>query len=160
MPDPLPPCGIYVTIRPIGSVPAGRLVYFHNHGDPGPGIYLPSSWHGNRARFEARGHLLPDAAAVDRLRPLQREGFYRVRESFYCCPQECRRFEAETLVQLGYDGSAEAILFTPEWVGGQIAIPERGTRVDRERLVALTYLAVPVVDTPVHETGADERLLH
>ena len=52
----LPPCGLYATRATIGSIPPGRLVYFHNHGNPGPGIYLPASWKGNRARFEARGH--------------------------------------------------------------------------------------------------------
>jgi hypothetical protein len=35
----LPPCGIYRTSQPLGDhVPAGQLVFFHNHGDPGPGI--------------------------------------------------------------------------------------------------------------------------
>ena len=32
----LPPCGLYRTRRALGtSIPEGRLVYFHNHGDPG-----------------------------------------------------------------------------------------------------------------------------
>lgn len=36
------PCGLYRTTRPIpDAVPAGVLVYYHNHGDPGPGVYLP-----------------------------------------------------------------------------------------------------------------------
>ena len=47
----LPPCGIYRTDLALGDeVPAGRLVYFHDHGDPGPGIYLPRDWVANRAR--------------------------------------------------------------------------------------------------------------
>ena len=50
-----PPCGLYRTVADVGEIQAGRLVYFHNHGDPGPGIFLPSSWHGNRARFEGTG---------------------------------------------------------------------------------------------------------
>ncbi len=156
----LPPCGIYVTTAAIGTVPAGRLVYFHNHGDPGPGVYLPSAWRGNRARFEARGHLLPTPDAVRHLERLPREGFYRVREAFYCCEEQCRRFEPESLVQLGYDGQGTAILFIPQWVDGQLAIPDRGTRIDRDRVRSMTALSVPVADTPVHDEGAEDVLLH
>ena len=156
----LPACGIYRTLAPIGSVPADRLVYFHNHGDPGPGVYLPSRWRGNRARFESRGHLLPSPDDASMLAPLHAQGFYRVKIAFDCCDKKCRRFEPEQLVQLGYDGSAHAILFVPQWVDGHLAIPERGTRVDADRLTSIERLRVPVSDTPVHEDGADEVLLH
>lgn len=156
----LPPCGIYVTRAAIGSVPAGRLVYFHNHGEPGPGVYLPSSWKNNRARFEARGHLLPDPAAAEQLDPLPAEGFYRVLEPFHCCDKQCKRFDPDLLVQLGYDGAGRAILFQPEIVAGQLAIPSTGTRVDRDRLAHLARLRVPAVDTPLHESDASETLLH
>lgn len=158
--DPLPPCGIYLTTAPIGGIPEGRLVYFHNHGDPGPGVYLPASWRGNRARFEARGHLLPDLDHARFLEPLPAEGFYRVDSPFHCCDKRCRLFEADMLVQLGYNGSGSAILFVPEWVDGQLAIPDRGTPIERERIERLTPLRVPISDTPVHEDGADEVLLH
>lgn len=156
----LPPCGIYRTLEAIGSVPAGRLVYFHNHGNPGAGVYLPSSWRGNKARFEARGHLLPDETAAASLEPLSREGFYRVTSAFHCCDKRCKRFEPDSLVQLGYDGTANAILFTPQWVDGQLALPDRGTRIDADRLGDLAPLSVPIADTPVHDEGADEMLLH
>ena len=156
----LPPCGIYRTRAPIGSVPAGRLVYFHNHGNPGAGVYLPSSWRGNRARFEARGHLLPDTPGADALERLAPEGFYRVTSAFHCCDKRCRRFEPDHLVQLGYDGSANPILFVPQWIDGRLAIPDRGTRIDADRIERLAPLAVPIADTPVHDEGADERLLH
>ncbi len=160
MNDELPPCGIYVTTAPVGSVPAGRLVYFHNHGDPGPGIYLPSAWRGNRARFEARGHLLPTPDAWRHLEKLPREGFYRVREAFFCCNERCRRFEPESLLQLGYDATAVPILFTPQWVDGRLAIPERGTRIELDRVRSMTLLHVPIADTPVHDDGAEQVLLH
>ncbi len=157
----LPPCGLYLTRAAIGSVPAGRLVYFHNHGEPGPGVYLPSSWRGNRARFEPRGHLLPDLALARQLEPLPAEGFYRVVEPFHCCEKRCRRFEPSALVQLGYDGSARAILFLPELVDAQLALPATGTRVDRDRLAFLEPLRVAIVDTPLHEgDDADSSLLH
>lgn len=157
----LPPCGLYATTAPIGSVPAGRLVYFHNHGTPGPGVYLPASWKGNRARFEARGHLLPDPSAIEHLEPLPAEGFYRVEEAFHCCENRCRSFEPDTLVQLGYDGAARAILFLPQIVDGLMALPESGTRVDRDRLAHLARLVVGIADTPLHEgEGTDSTLLH
>jgi len=125
-------------------VPAGRLVYFHNHGDPGPGIYLPAGWSATRASFHERGHTLPGPEAVHDLEALEPEGFYRVAEPFNCCAKKCRSFEEEALVQLGYDAEATPILFTPELVGGQLAIPERGTRIDRERVEMLRRLRIPV----------------
>ncbi len=77
MADPetdLPPCGVYRTTQPIGEVPAGRLVYFHNHGDPGPGIYTPHDWKGNKARFHERGHTLTSPDEAKSLIPLAAEG--------------------------------------------------------------------------------------
>jgi hypothetical protein len=157
----LPPCGLYVTTAPVGSIPAGRLVYFHNHGTPGPGLYLPTSWRGNRARFEPRGHLLPHPSAVNDLEPLPAEGFYRVVEPFFCCENRCRRFEPDTLVQLGYDGSGRPILFLPQIVDGLVGVPSSGTRVDLDRLAHLARLAVGLVDTPLHEgEQTDSSLLH
>lgn len=160
MPDALPPCGLYLTREAIGEIPAGRLVYFHNHGDPGPGLYLPTSWRGNRARFEARGHLLPSTDAVADLEPLAPEGFYRVTDAFDCCEKSCQRFEPDSLVQLGYDGSGRAILFTPEWIDGSLAVPDRGARIDRDRLASLSRLKVRTSSAPVHDDGDDGHLLH
>lgn len=140
----LPPCGIYRTGRPIGEIPGGRLVYFHNHGDPGPGVYLPQQWQGNRAIFSERGTTLTDPSAAAHLEPLEPEGFYRVASPFHCCAQRCRMFEEDALVQLGYDGEANPILFTPEIVDGAVAIPTRGTRIDRERTSRLQHLKVPI----------------
>src|SRR6185436_5605612 len=101
----LPPCGLYRTKKQLGdAVPAGRLVYFHNHGDPGPGVYLPSGWSANRARWHDRGTPIPDPVWAETLQPLAPEGLYRVRETFTCCEKNCRSFEPELLVQLGYNG--------------------------------------------------------
>ncbi len=140
----LPPCGIYRTVAPIGSVPAGRLVYFHNHGNPGPGVYLPERWTANRAHFGAQGVPLPDPSAVRGLVPLAPEGFYRVVEPFHCCEKQCRRFEPESLVQLGYDAEATPILFVPEIVDGVLALPTRGVKIDPPAMSALRALQIPV----------------
>jgi hypothetical protein len=145
----LPPCGLYRTTRPLDDrIPAGRLVYFHNHGEPGPGIYLPTGWRLNRARFGERGTPLPTSEWAATLEALPAEGFYRVREPFHCCEKRCRLFEADQLVQLGYDAQARALLFVPEWSDAGLAIPERGSLVDHERLARLAPLKVPEVRAP------------
>jgi hypothetical protein len=140
----LPPCGLYRTTRELAGVPAGRLVYFHNHGEPGPGLYLPQAWRLNRAQFAERGNTLPSPADASALEPLPPEGLYRVREAFFCCAKQCRRFEPELLVQLGYNGAGEPILFVPEWTPSGLAIPEQGSALDRARLPMLAALKLAV----------------
>jgi hypothetical protein len=126
----LPPCGLYRTVAAIGDVPAGRLVYFHNHGNPGPGLYFPESWAGNRAKFSPNGSTLPAGFNTRALKPLPAEGFYRVTAPFFCCEKQCTRFEPDAFVQLGYNGTGRALLFVPEVGTGVIDVPERGTMID------------------------------
>jgi hypothetical protein len=142
MARPLPPCGLYRTSVDVAGVPAGRLVYFHNHGNPGPGIYPPSGWKANRAQFSPSGRTLDDPESAHTLEPLPAEGLYRVLERFHCCERHCREFTPELLVQLGYDGEANPILFVPEWLPEGLALPERGVRVDGDRLDKLAKLVV------------------
>lgn len=139
----LPACGLYRTVAAIADVPAGRLVYFHNHGDPGPGVYIPERWLGNRAEFAARGTTLPPGFDVGALQPLPAEGFYRVTAAFHCCAKRCTQFEPDAFVQLGYNGAGRPLVFTPELTGAAIAIPERGTPVDDDVLVHLKPLKLP-----------------
>lgn len=139
----LPACGIYRTLTAIESVPAGRLVYFHNHGDPGPGVYLPERWVANRAVFSERGQTAPAGFDPQKaLRPLPQEGFYRVIKEFHCCAKLCTKFTADTLVQLGYNGSGQAIVFTPELNSAGIGVPERGSAVDDDMLGNLAHLQI------------------
>lgn len=138
----LPPCGLYRTIARIGEVEAGRLVYFHNHGNPGPGLYFPERWTHNRAHFTPRGSTVPPDFDPRALRPLPAEGFYRVTAPFHCCAKKCRAFEPEMMVQLGYNGAGRALLFLPELVGGALTVPETGSLVDDTVLPSLTSLAV------------------
>src|ERR1700753_1178497 len=112
----LPPCGLYRTSAALGSIPAGRLVYFHNHGDPGPGLYLPAGWKHNRVELQPRAQPLGDPEWLHHLEPLPPEGLYRVTEAFHCCERKCRAFEPELLVELGYNAEGKAILFQPELV--------------------------------------------
>ncbi len=140
--DGAPSCGLYRTVADIGEIPAGRLVYFHNHGDPGPGVFPPSGWRGNRAEFKSTGQMLPDADAKRYLEPLPEEGFYRVVEEFYCCDKRCRQFQTHMLVQLGYDDVAKPILFVPEWIDGVLTFPADGTAIDREKIARMSALKV------------------
>jgi hypothetical protein len=148
-----PTCGLYRTTEALEeAVPAGRLVYYHNHGDPGPGVYLPREWRHNRAIFQEEGITIPNEEYADTLEPLRPEGYYRVAEPFYCCDKRCQYFEDNLLVQLGYNGQAEAILFVPELVDGALALPAEGTLVDEQQLAKLDPLKVPEGEAPEHIT--------
>lgn len=148
------PCGLYRTTEELeGKLPAGRLVYYHNHGDPGPGVYPAASWSKNKASFSKRGILLPQEGWERTLEPLPAEGFYRVDQPFYCCENQCRRFDQGQLVQLGYNGRGEAILFVPIWSPQGLELPERGSRINDDRLAHLAALKVdqrfPAEPTPL-----------
>lgn len=133
---------------PVSEVPAGRLVYFHNHGYPRPGVYLPGRWNLNRAIVHAHGQTRPEPVSRLASSRCPTEGFYRVREPFFCCEKRCRTFEEGLLVQLGYEGSGNAILFLPELTEQASACARsvsrsprascRGRRCRRERRRALT----------------------
>lgn len=146
----LPPCGLYRTSEPIGNVPANRLVYFHNHGDPGPGVYLPESWHLNRARFAQKGTTLPAESTAFTLEPLPMEGLYRVTQEMTCCESRCRTFPTDLLVQLGYNGQGEPILFVPELSETGLAFPQMGTKIAHDRLERLLPLKVSGPQSPDH----------
>jgi hypothetical protein len=127
---------------PNGDVAAGRLVYFHNHGNPGAGLYFPERWTNNRAHFSPTGMTLPVVFDPRSLRALPPEGFYRVTSAFFCCEKKCVRFQPEAFLQLGYNGAGRALLFVPELSGDAIAIPERGTLIDDAALANLVALQV------------------
>lgn len=137
--------------RALGEVPAGRLVYFHNHGDPGAGIYLPKTWSFNRAEWHERGHPVPDAQWSQSLEAVPSEGLYSVQTGFFCCAKQCTRYDVGQLVQLGYDGEANPILFVPEWTARGLTFPDRGSRVDLSTLTSMSLLKVAQgVDAPKH----------
>jgi len=136
----LPPCGLYRTVSAIAGIDAGRLVYFHNHGNPGPGLYLPEGWNQNRARFAQNGTTVPPGFEGNALHALLPEGFYRVTEAFYCCDKQCTKFEPDAFVQLGYNGAGRALVFMPELDARGISLPDRGTLVDDPVLANLKPL--------------------
>ncbi len=140
----LPDCGIYRTSQDIEDVPAGRLVYFHNHGNPGPGIYLPERWHNNQVQFSPKGRTLRDPVLAHTLEPIMPQALYRVSRQFYCCSKNCVLFKVNQVVQLGYDGKARPILFFPFWNNAELCFPKQGTRIDEENFQFLEALQIPV----------------
>ena len=139
----LPKCGIYRTSKPVQKVAKNQLVYFHNHGDPGPGLYLPTHWKNNQAQFAPKGMPLQDLNEVHTLKPLMAQGLYRVEREFYCCSQNCVHFHPNQLVQLGYTPQAQPILFFPFWDDAELRFPNKGTRIDAENFQHLRRLLLP-----------------
>jgi hypothetical protein len=152
-----PQCGLYRTTQALEGIAAGRLVYFHNHGEPGPGVYLPERWSNNRVVWQSRGTTAPSAEWIASLQPLAAEGLYRVREEFFCCAKECRRYEPGTLVQLGYDGDANALLFVPEWTQAGLQFPLEGLRFEAANLRRLEPLKVAEAHP---QPGSHSPLIH
>jgi hypothetical protein len=145
----LPKCGFYKTTREFNQIPGGTLVYFHNHGEPGPGIYLPQNWVSNRVQWNSNGHTIPNDEFASTLMPVEPEGLFSVKNNFYCCEKKCVHFHTGQLVQIGYDGQANAILFVPELSATGLHFPEQGTRVDVESFAHLNRVTVAQGKQPV-----------
>lgn len=143
------PCGLYRTTVRLGPIAAGRLVSFHNHGEPGPGLFLPVEWVNHRARFGSEGLLIEAEWWTSTLDPLPFEGLYRVREAFHCCDNRCVRFEPELVVLLSFTPEAQAVLVVPEWTDHGIDLSTPARVIDRAGLDKLAPLRV-AERTPRH----------
>ncbi len=109
----LPPCGLYRATKPLPGneekVAAGTLVYFHNHSDSGlPSVLAPdhnihNRWHFHGPAIEFRG-----LAWADTLEKVPDEGFYTLRRELKF---DGGSWPKGALVQLGYNKSADPILF-------------------------------------------------
>ncbi len=153
----LVPCGLYRTTQPLGTkLQAGVLVYYHNHGNPGPGLYPVDRWENNKAVFSEQGVLVHDYKYPQSLQALPPEGFYRVATAFFCCDKECHNFEPDDLVQLGYDGAGRPILFLPTWSTAGVHLPERGVLVDDDKLELLDPLRIDYKDPPSEDEEDDD----
>ncbi|AWV90238.1 hypothetical protein [Bradymonas sediminis] len=131
MQENLPPCGLFRTTEPLEGkeqwVRAGMLVYFHNHSQQGPPlVLLPSENHNNRWIFHEKGYLIRDLAYSDTLEALKPEGFYVLEEPIYLSREEF--IPEQTLVQLGYNRSADPILFLGQYEDNAIYFPDSGLK--------------------------------
>ena len=143
----VPNCGLYRTTRALrgdGEIPAGILVNFHNHSDDGaPVVHLPAFSSMNRWQWEKKAHPIRDRVWIETLRPLLLEGYYLLRDDLEF---DDAKWPARSLVQLGYDAEATPILFVPEWTRAGIALPERGTRIDADRIARLRAVEIVRAD--------------
>jgi len=131
--DKLPACGLYrTTIAMAGKeeqVGEGRLVMFHNHSKQGlPLVLLPQSNENNRWTFHERGYLVEDDMFLDGLVTLLAEGYYVLKEHVHVTKEEI--LPEGALVQLGYNPTANPILFVARFEGNTISFPSTGYRFD------------------------------
>ena len=125
----LPDCGMYRTGAPLPGdpehLPAGRLVYFHNHSQSGePIVCCPEDNTHNRWSFQEQGHRVSDPDFIAALTPLMPQGLYVLKEHLHISKTDI--LPERTLVQLGYDREAMPILFPGRFAGNSIHFPESG----------------------------------
>jgi len=111
----MPDCGLYRTTKPLPGhedrIPAGALVYFHNHSGDGP---LPSvlppdhnihnRWHFHGPAIES----IRNPSWVESLEKVSPEGFYTLRRDLTF---DGGKWPKGAIVQLGYTRNADPILF-------------------------------------------------
>lgn len=129
--DNLPPCGLFRTTEPLKGkeqwVRAGMLVYFHNHSQQGPPlVLLPSENRENRWVFHEKGYLIREPEYAETLEPLLAEGLYVLTEPIHLSREEF--IPDRTLVQLGYNRSADPILFLGQYEDNAIFFPDSGLK--------------------------------
>ncbi len=139
----LPRCGLYRTTRALPaheqSVPAQRLVYFHNHSDSGlPRVIVPDHITCNRWHFHGQGVVFRSLSWADSLHELPAQGLYVLNATFQF---EGGAWPKGALVQLGYTRKGDPILFiaqrpanSPE---NHLFFSERGVRMPDRGLSGL-----------------------
>lgn len=147
MADALPKCGLYRTSRAhperAEQIPAGRLVYFHNHSESGSPIVLPPKSNAvNKWTFDNRGFLVRDPSWPASLVALKAEGFYRMADPLRT--RDGKNIPEGQVIQLGYNGAGEPIAFFASYDAERNALvfPTKGTKLSErgyDRLVALTW---------------------
>ena len=157
----LPDCGLYRTTKALpeheDDVPAGRMVYFHNHSDSGLPVVIPPEHNiHNRWHFHGSGIAFRGLSWADSLTKLLPEGFYMLRKALTF---DAGEWPKGTLVQLGYTRNGDPILFIAQ-VRAQLTentlfFNDRGVGITREQfptLEPLQIFAEPPADG-AHTTG-------
>jgi hypothetical protein len=110
-------CGLYRAAKPLpgheDKVPAGALVYFHNHSannSPLPSVIPPDHNIHNRWHFHQETAIdnVRSPSWVDSLEKLPDQAFYTLRRELTF---EGGSWPKGAIVQLGYTSSADPILF-------------------------------------------------
>ena len=159
MADELPACGLYRSGRALPGqeekVPAGVLIYFHNHSEKGsPLILTPHENSENRWRFHDRGWLTEDVRFIREMVALKPEGLYVVQgQQLHVSREEI--IPERTLVQLGYNRRGDTLLFPAKFEGLTITFPTHGYRF--EAIGVQQYLHPVAFKVPKPRA---ERVLH
>jgi hypothetical protein len=110
-------CGLYQTPNAYTDqehrIPAGSLVYFHNHSDNGrlPSVLLPDRNVYNRWRFEGPSiENINNLSWVEALKQIPVEGFYTLRQEL-TFDEGRGKWPKGSIVQLGYTRMAVPLLF-------------------------------------------------
>ncbi len=157
----LPDCGLYRTTKPLPdheeAVPAGVLVYFHNHSDSGlPVVMVPDHNVHNRWHFHGEGVPFRGLSWADSLTKLSPEGFYVLRKALAF---EGGEWPKGAIVQLGYNKSGDPILFIAQVRAAldenDLFFSDRGVGVTREQLALLEPAQVFAEPIPAggHSSG-------
>jgi hypothetical protein len=153
----LPECGLYLTTKPLPGhedrVPAGSIVYFHNHSDSGlPSVLAPdhnihNRWHFHGPAIEFRG-----LSWADTLKKLATEGFYTLKRELTF---DGGSYPKGAIVQLGYKQDGEPILFIARvrasMSENDLFFSDKGVKITREQLSMLE--PAPVYEEP--DAGAE-----
>ena len=157
----LPDCGLFRTTKPLPGheeeIPAGVLVYFHNHSDSGlPVVIAPEHNVHNRWHFHGSGIPFRGLSWADSMVKLPVEGFYTLRKSLTF---EGGEWPKGALVQLGYTRNADAILFIAQARAqleeNDLFFSNSGVGITPEQLPMLEPVQVFVEPAPagVHTSG-------
>lgn len=127
--DELPACGLYRTGTALPGneeqIPAGILVYFHNHSDQGPAMVLtPHDNEHNRWRFHERGWPVESPDFIEALVALKPEGLYVNKQHIHISRDEI--IPERMLLQLGYNRGGDSILFVGRFAENSITFPSQG----------------------------------
>lgn len=149
----LPDCGLYRTTQALPDhpekVPAGRLVYFHNHSHAEkPIVMLPESNASNKWAFHTGGYLIAREGWVRSLRPMKAEGVYLTSEAFQTTRGQ--HVEAGQLVQLGYNRDADPLVFFPrtDKATNSLVFPAQGMKVSTSVYESLRRVSTRGPQTP------------
>jgi hypothetical protein len=157
----LPDCGLYRTTKALpeheAAIPAGQLVYFHNHSDSGlPVVIAPEHNVHNRWHFHGSGTPFRGLSWADSLVKLPSEGFYMLRKPLTF---EGGEWPKAALVQLGYTRAAEPILFIAQARASlqenDLWFSDRGVSIQRDQLALLEQLQIfaEPAEAGAHTTG-------
>ena len=140
-------CGLYRATKALPgndeAVPAGTLVYFHNHSSnngPLPSVIPPDHNVHNRWHFHGETAIenVRSPSWVDSLEKMPNQDFYTLRREL---PFDGGSWPKGSIVQLGYTRAAEPILFIARvrtsLAENDLFFSDKGVGIKREQLSLL-----------------------